>query len=144
MGDVYDEFIDRIERRLRRIEDEIRRSFEDLFKSFREEMAFHRRPSVYGEYLEPLYTVKDLGDRIVIYIDLPYAAEGSIDVKFEGRRMYVYAKLREKLKLDEWSRRHRGLEVTEYRAAIDLPIEPRPEKTSVRTRKGVVEITIYK
>ena len=79
-----------------------------------------------------------------MYIDLPFASEGTIDVKFEGRRMNVYAKLKSAIKLGEWSDRYRGIEVKEYRAAIDLPFEPKPDRTRVRVRKGVAEIVIYK
>jgi HSP20 family molecular chaperone IbpA len=142
MSEFFDEFFEKLEKRLRMLERDIMRSVEELFKNIN--IPEYRRTLEISETVEPLYTIKDLGDRIVIYIDLPYVAEGTIDVKFEGRTMYIYAKLKESVKLDRLSRRFRGLEVQEYRVAIELPLEPKPDKTKIRTRKGIVEITIYK
>jgi HSP20 family molecular chaperone IbpA len=142
MSEFFDEFFEKLEKRLRMLERDIMRSVEELFKNIN--IPEYRRTLEISETVEPLYTIKDLGDRIVVYIDLPYVAEGTIDVKFEGRTMYIYAKLKESVKLDRFSRRFRGLEVQEYRVAIELPLEPKPDKTKIRTRKGIVEITIYK
>jgi HSP20 family molecular chaperone IbpA len=142
MSEFFDEFFEKLEKRLRMLERDIMRSVEEVFKNIN--IPEYRRTLEISETVEPLYTIKDLGDRIVIYIDLPYVAEGTIDVKFEGRTMYIYAKLKESVKLDRLSRRFRGLEVQEYRVAIELPLEPKPDKTKIRTRKGIVEITIYK
>jgi len=142
MSEFFDEFFEKLEKRLRMLERDIMRSVEEVFKNIN--IPEYRRTLEISETVEPLYTIKDLGDRIVIYIDLPYVAEGTIDVKFEGRTMYIYAKLKESVKLDRLSRRFRGVEVQEYRVAIELPLEPKPDKTKIRTRKGIVEITIYK
>jgi HSP20 family molecular chaperone IbpA len=142
MSEFFDEFFEKLEKRLRMLERDIMRSVEELFKNIN--IPEYRRTLEISETVEPLYTIKDLGDRIVVYIDLPYVAEGTIDVKFEGRTMYIYAKLKESVKLDRFSRRFRGLEIQEYRVAIELPLEPKPDKTKIRTRKGIVEITIYK
>jgi HSP20 family molecular chaperone IbpA len=142
MSGFFDEFFEKLEKRLRMLERDIMRSVEEVFKNIN--IPEYRRTLEISETVEPLYTIKDLGDRIVIYIDLPYVAEGTIDVKFEGRTMYIYAKLKESVKLDRLSRRFRGVEVQEYRVAIELPLEPKPDKTKIRTRKGIVEITIYK
>lgn len=143
MSEFFEEFFEKLEKRLKVLEREIMRGVEEMFKNIAIPEA-PRRVFEFSESIEPLYTIRDLGDRIVVYIDLPYAAEGTIDVKFEGRTMYITAKLRESIKLDTWSRRFRGIEIQEYKAVIDLPIEPKPEKTSIKTRKNVVEITIYK
>lgn len=145
MSEGFDEFLKKLERRLREVENEFRREFERIFQSIeRHESRFTERWSVYGEVIEPLYTIRDVGDRIIVYIDLPFASEGTIDVRFEGRRMNVYAKLKSSIKLGEWSERYRGIEVKEYRTSIDLPFEPKPDKTRVRVRKGIAEIIIYK
>uniref|UniRef100_A0A7C2V8U6 Hsp20/alpha crystallin family protein n=1 Tax=Ignisphaera aggregans TaxID=334771 RepID=A0A7C2V8U6_9CREN len=144
MSNAFDEFFERLEKRIKMLEREIRKSFEEMFRGFASFPETKMRVPEYSETIEPLYTIRDLGDRIVVYIDLPYLAEGSVDIRFEGRVMHISAKLRESIKLDNWSRRYRGIEVHEYRASIELPIEPKPEKTKIRSRKGIVEITIYK
>ncbi|MEM2529143.1 MAG: hypothetical protein QXF17_05015 [Ignisphaera sp.] len=142
MEDEFSRLFDRIEKRLRRIEDQLLRDVEETLKRVLEIPA--RRVPIYGESIEPLYTVRDFGDRIVIYVDLPGSSEGTIDVKFEDRKTYVTAKLREAIELGKIFGRYRDIEVREYSLVIDLPFEPRPEKTKVRSRKGVIEITLYR
>jgi len=149
MSDDFDELFKRIERRIKRIEEELAREFEEMHRMF-ERLAEPRRseeiwrPGVYGESLEPLYTIRDLGDRIVVHIDLPYAAEGTLDVKFVGNVMYISARLKSRVRMEQFSTMYRGVEVSEYRTAITLPFAPQPDKVRVRTKKGVVEVVIYK
>ncbi|MEM0501893.1 MAG: hypothetical protein QXU24_07040, partial [Ignisphaera sp.] len=76
MEDEFSRLFDRIEKRLRRIEDQLLRDIEETLKRALEIPA--RRVPIYGESIEPLYTVRDFGDRIVIYVDLPGSSEGTI------------------------------------------------------------------
>jgi len=143
MSSFIDDLFKKIERRMREIEDLLRREVEDLFRGSGLE-RLRSEQGYFGESIEPLYTIRDLGDRVVVYIDMPYASEGSIEVKFQGNRMLVYAKLRSSVNPSEWAKAYRGVEVKEYRSIITLPFEPRPEGTRVRVKKGVVEVSILK
>ncbi|MEZ0394115.1 MAG: hypothetical protein ABWK00_03615 [Desulfurococcaceae archaeon] len=141
MSDFFDELFRRIERRFREIEDELRREVERVA---REALGSAPRPSRYSDVIEPLYTVRDLGDRLVVHVDLPHAAGDSVEVWFEGRTMNVRARLKAPIDVGRWSRGYRGVEVRGYRASISLPFEPRPERTRLRIRGDVLEVTIYK
>ena len=146
--DELEKFIKRIEKSFKSIEEHVTRLIRDEFARIYEDIASMERmfkPMWHHEgYLEPLYTIKDLGDRIVIYIDLPYAHEGTIDVKFIDNKMIIKAKLKQQISLSQWGTRFSDITFNEYRTVIDLPLRVDPDKVKIRTRRGVVEITIYK
>jgi len=58
--------------------------------------------------------------------------------------MYVKTVLRSSLDAGKWSERYRGVELKEYCPVVTLPVEPRPEKTKIRIKKGVLEVIVYK
>lgn len=60
----------------------------------------------------------------MIYVDLRLI-RGAIDVKFENRKTYITAKLREAVELGRIFGRCRDMEVHEYSAATDILFEPR-------------------
>ena len=139
-----DEFFRKLEKKLREIEEDFKKDVEKLLRELRPEETSPARIKGVGEVVEPLYTVRDLGDRLVVYVDLPYASEGTIDIKFEGRKMLISAGLKKTLNLRDWSERYEGVEVKQYKTVIDLPFEPDPKKTKIRVKKGVAEVTIFK
>jgi len=143
MSDSIDEFFKKLEKKLREMEESIRKDVEKLLSESRSE-AGPTRIKTFGEVMEPLYTMRDMGDRLIIYVDLPYASEGTIDVRFEDNKMIISAELKKTLSLNNWSERYKGIEVKQYKTVIDLPFSPNPEKTKVRVKKGVVEVTIFK
>jgi len=144
VSESMDEFFRKLEKKLREIEEDFKKDVEKLLRELRPEETSPARIKGVGEVVEPLYTVRDLGDRLVVYVDLPYASEGTIDIKFEGRKMLISAGLKKTLNLRDWSERYEGVEVKQYKTVIDLPFEPDPKKTKIRVKKGVAEVTIFK
>jgi HSP20 family molecular chaperone IbpA len=136
-----DEFLKKIERKVREVEEAIAREIEKAIKELRYE---ERETKIFAESVEPLYTVRDLGNRLVVYVDIPYADAGKVDVWFEENVMHVKAKLRSRLDVGSWSERYRGVGVEEYDLSVTLPIKPKPEKTRVRVKRGVLEVIVYK
>jgi HSP20 family molecular chaperone IbpA len=136
-----DEFFRRVERRFRELEDTMRQMIESALNEIRLERL--EKP-YFAESIEPLYNMRDLGDRLVIHIDLPYCSEGNIDVWFEDNKMHIRAALKCKLNISEWSERYRGVEVKEYNLVLPLPFKPQPDKVRSRVKRGVLEIIIYK
>jgi len=147
----YDE-IEEIFRRLhelrRRIEnyveEALRRSIEASRTLLEEEKGMLRPLWDAKGVLEPLYTIKDLGDRYIVYVDLPYANEGTIDIKFVGNEMIVEAKLKSGVRFSEWHRRYSETTFHSYKLSIELPITPDPKKVQVKARKGVIQVVIPK
>lgn len=139
--DFFEEFFKKLERRMREIENAIRRDIEETLKFIgRDEHG----PRPYSDTVEPLYSIRDLGDRLVIHIDLPFAEEGKVNVWFEGNKMYLRAEIAKKLHRKDLYESYRGVDLREYRLVITLPFAPRPEDTNIRVKKGVLEVVIYK
>ncbi len=146
--DEINKMMRKLEKEFKELEDHIMRALRDEVRKLYEDLASMERmfkPMWHHEgYLEPLYTIKDLGDRIVVYIDLPFAEESTIDVKFIDNKMVIRAKLKKNLSYSDWSTRFEGTSFSEYRTVIDLPIKVSPDRVKVRAKRGVVEITIFK
>jgi HSP20 family molecular chaperone IbpA len=124
MSDSVDEFFKRLERKLREMEESIRKDVEKLLSESRSE-AGTTRIKTFGEVMEPLYTMRDMGDRLIIYVDLPYASEGTIDVRFEDNKMIISAELKKTLSLNNWSERYKGIEVKQYKTLTAPRLEGR-------------------
>ncbi len=148
---IEDEF-ERLWRRIKEIERSIREYVEEEFRKALEDIRNEIRsidrmlmPSWSHEgYLRPLYTVKDVGNAYIIYLDLPKADEGSIDVRFKGNLIMIKAKLKEGLRLSNWSSRGSEIKFHEYREVIELPIRIDPSKVRVSIKRGRVQIVVYK
>ncbi len=95
-------------------------------------------------WLRPLYSIRDLGDRLEILIDLPSADEASIEVRASGRRVSISAKLRKETVFSDWSGRGGEVVFTEFREEITLPTEVVEEPVAVDVRRGVVRVIFKK
>ena len=153
MADEFEREFEKLWRRVKElerrtweyIEDEIRRTA----VSIREEFESIRRmlePSWSHEgFLRPLYTVRDEGNAYVVYIDLPKADEGTIDIRFRGNRIFVRARLKEEVVFHGWSSRGGEVRFNEYRDIIELPVRSiDPNRVKVITKRRVVKIIIPK
>lgn len=142
-----DEF-ERFWRRIREIERKMLESFREEEERILRELEEIRKaltPSwSYEGYLRPLYTMRDLGDEYVLYIDLPNADQGSIDIKFKGNTILIRAKLKMQHRFSEWSGQGGETVFTEYRDVITLPFDIDPSCVSLRQRKGMIELRIKK
>ena len=146
-----DEF-ERLWKRIREVEKSIREYVEEEFRRALEDIRSELRsidrmlmPSWSHEgYLRPLYTVKDVGNAYVVYIDLPKVDEGSIDVRFRDNLIMIRAKLKEGLTLSNWSSRGSEVRFYEYREVIELPVRIDPKKVRVSVRRSRVQIVIPK
>ena len=135
-----DRIFKRIERAMREMEEAIAREVERAIRELRPE---EREVRFFAESIEPLYAVRDLGDRVVVYVDLPYADTEKVNLWFEENVMYVKAKLKSRIDVGKWSERYRGIEVEEYSLSITPPVKPKPEKTRIRVKKGVLKVVVY-
>lgn len=75
MSDFMDEFFRRLERRFKELEEAVKREIETTFRESRLESA--RKP-FFAESMESLYTVRDVSDRVIVYVDLPYATDSKV------------------------------------------------------------------
>ena len=95
-------------------------------------------------WLRPLYSIKDLGDRLEVLIDLPSADEATIEVRASGRRVSISAKLKKETVFSDWSGRGGEVVFTEFREEITLPVDVVEEPLAVDVRRGVVRVIFKK
>ena len=142
-----DEF-ERLWRRVKEFEKKMLESFREEEERIIKELEDFRKaltPSWSCEgYLRPLYTMRDLGDEYVLYIDLPNADQGSIDIKFKDNAILIRAKLKVEHKFSEWTGQGGETIFTEYRDVITLPFNIDPSCVSLRQKKGMIELRIKK
>ncbi len=143
--DEFEKLFRQFEKAMRSLQNFVAKRIREEIARLAEELSLTEipRPLWHHEgYLEPLYSVKDLGDRIVIDIDLPCVDEGSIDVKFVGNRMMLVARLKRDLRYENWSSRAREITFREYRLTIDLPPDVDPSRARVKVIRNVVRVEI--
>ena len=132
--------------------EEIRRSFKELIdeeiKRIDEEFQGFKslvQPSWSSNgVLKPLHTMKEVNNEYIVYIDMPRADEGSINVEFVNNRIILKANLKKEVRFKDWSGVGSETSFREYQEVIDLPVKIDPRRVNVRTRKGIVEIRIPK
>ena len=126
------------------IEEEIRRMRREVRRLIREVESFFE-PFIDAERgeVEPLYEVKDVGDRIVVRVDLPKASKESIEVLRSGNKLVVKAKMREPLRLCDVPYYAR-CEVTGYKLELEIPPDVNTDEIKASFKSGMLEITLPK
>jgi len=143
-NDEFEKFWQKIREIERKMLESLREEEERVLKEL-EEVRKALTPSwSYEGYLRPLYTIRDLGDEYVLYIDLPNADQGSVDIKFKDNTILIRAKLKMQHRFSEWSGQGGETVFTEYRDVITLPFNIDPSCVSLRQRKGMIELRIKK
>lgn len=139
-------FMDELRRRMLKRMREIEREFEALeeeisraFREFEETMLPYEARE--GR-LEPLTSMQEYPDKYVILLDLPLADLDAISVEAKGRKLYVRAQLRQKLRLDSWMSSLRGSSIHEYYKIVELPSDAKISEISVEKRKGCLVIIV--
>ena len=129
---------DYIEGEVRRAASEIRREFESVERML--------SPSWSSEgFLKPLYSIRDEGNAYAIYVDLPKADEGTIDVRFKDNKILIRARLKEKTDFSPWTGRGGEVKFTEYRDLIEVPVKHiDPSRVRIIKRRRFIKILIPK
>jgi len=124
--------------------------FEESFRELRRELRRLLReveqvfePIVDAESgeVEPLYEVVDVGDRILVRVDLPKVSKEAVEVSIVGRRLVVRAAMREPLRLCDVPYYAR-CEVTGYKLELELPPDVDAEGAQASFRSGYLEVTL--
>jgi len=141
-------FFKRISELEKRLREYIKREIEDTIRELRRELIHQEdmfKPMWHHEgYLRPLYSIRDRGSFIEIYVDLPRADEKSIDIWFKDNYVYIRARLKEDVRFHRLSGRSGEIEFQEYREVVELPFKIDPNRVRVDARRGRVKITIYR
>jgi HSP20 family molecular chaperone IbpA len=146
--DEFDELFRKMrefEKKLQRyIEEELTRALSELKSDLAYMENMFKPMSHYEGYLRPLYTIRDRGSYIEVYIDLPKADEKTIDIRFRDNYMLIRARLKEEVRFSGLSGRGGETKFHEYREVLELPIKIDPDKVRLDVKKGRVRVIIYK
>ena len=94
--------------------------------------------------LEPLYTIYDVGDEYLLVIDLPGAAEDSIEVYVGEDRVAVEAEVRREVAGAVFGGEFYRATARRYRGEIALPEPVEPRGVRVERRGGRLIVRIPK
>ncbi len=128
MEEWFEESFRELRRELRRLLREVEQVFEPIVDAESGEV-------------EPLYEVVDVGDRILVRVDLPKVSKEAVEVSIVGRRLVVRAAMREPLRLCDVPYYAR-CEVTGYKLELELPPDVDAEGAQASFRSGYLEVTL--
>jgi len=132
----FEERINELFERLRR---EVRRFVEDIerYMELEQPMWCYETRS-----LEPLFTITETEDELIVTFDLPMVDKDSIEIHATEDSLELEAKLRHAIP----GPRYLGREVCfeKFRKVIKLPIKVDPHNAKARYKDGILEIRFPK
>lgn len=131
-------------RKRRSIFDIIDEYFENLdewAERFREAMierpSWNQRTST----IEPLRDILVTPDEVIVTADLPYAEEGSVQVKpLDGDALEIIAKMRRKVRFADFGITHHAGEFQTFHCRTRIPVPVNMERMEIRLKRGILEI----
>ena len=132
-------------RRKRSIFDIIREYMEDFETMVEEWMGYAaaERPSwdVRSGCLEPLRNVFVTADEVVITVDLPYTEPESVEVEaISDDLIEVKAKIKRRLRFDDFGMAHREGEFSSFRCRTRIPVPVETERMKILFKRGILEV----
>ncbi|MFQ6080142.1 MAG: Hsp20/alpha crystallin family protein [Candidatus Bathyarchaeia archaeon] len=132
-------------KRRRSIFELMREYMEDLEAAVEEmaELAVAERPSwdVRSSCLEPLCNIFVTTDEVVVTADLPYTEPETVKVEaISEDRLEIGAKMRQKLRFDDFGITHREGEFSSFRCQVRVPVPVNMERMKVYFKRGILEI----
>ena len=141
----------RLLRHMMRSIEEMMASMESMMESYMysaylqlEELERRRLENMASGVIEPLFSVIDVGDKIVIIIDMPGAVEGGIDIFLGEDSVRVDARIREEIARRAFSGTFFSVRASQYKGEFKLPYRIDPKGASVERRGSRVIITAPK
>jgi len=132
-------------KRRRSIFELMREYMEDLEAAAEEmaELAVAERPSwdVRSSCLEPLCNVFVTTDDVVVTADLPYTEPETVKVEaISEDRLEIGAKMRQKMRFDDFGITHRKGEFSSFRCQVRVPVPVNMKRMKVYFKRGILEI----
>ena len=132
-------------RRISDIIDEIRREVRRLLADLEMDLELRRPMWDYEtRSLEPLFTIKETEDEIIVTFDLPMVDKNNIRINATEEMLEVNARLREEIRIEGLRCVEEGTSFTCFRKVLRLPTKVDPTKARARFRAGILEIRLAK
>jgi len=107
------------------------------------ESAVAERPSwdVRSACLEPLCNIFVAADEVVVTADLPYVEAETVRVEAVSEDLIeIVAKMRQKLRFDDFGITHRRGEFSSFRCQARIPVPVDMERMKVYFKRGILEV----
>ena len=107
------------------------------------ESAVTERPSwdIRSCCLEPLCNIFVTADEVVVTADLPYAQPETVEVEAVGENLIeISAKMRRKVRFDDFGITHREGEFSSFRSRARIPVPVETKRMKVSFKRGILEV----
>ncbi|MCS7386323.1 MAG: Hsp20/alpha crystallin family protein [archaeon GB-1867-005] len=131
MWKIFDEF-EKMRRRLERL-------FEEFYEEFEKPMWDYQ-----SKCLEPLVSVKEIEDKVVVTIDLPCVDKNNIKIYATEDTLTVEATLKEAYRFERLGVVRKETSFEYFKKVIRLPAPVIPEKAKARFKRGILEVVLPK
>lgn len=131
MWRIFDEF-EKMRRRIERMISEFYEEFERPMWDFE------------SKCLEPLVSVREVEDKIVVTVDLPCVDKNNIKIYATEDTLTIEAALKEAYKFERLGVTRREASFEYFKKVIKLPAPVIPERAKARFRRGVLEVILPK
>ncbi len=111
----------------------------DVFDKFNRDMWNLKRGS-----LEPLTSVSETEDKIIIEIDLPLVSKKDISLRLVEEGLEVEASLSRYVRLERWGTIQRSCEFKYLYKIVPLPSPAVSEDAKVTFKKGILRVELRK
>ncbi len=113
MNDYFDDFIHEIRRRIREIENELEQMFS---------LTTYPKDDLDEEAIEPLATLSETPDMVVVSFDMPFVDQNSIEAKLlDNRHLMVKARIRKTIHSSKIDLTYPEMEFKNYKCILKLP-----------------------
>jgi len=144
--DPFEEFereLERLLRRLRALEDAVY-GYGGYAGFWPEDLTYSVLREVAGGVLEPLVEVHELGDEVVVLVDMPGAKPETVEVQVYEDRVRVRAEADEKLVREAFGARWMVRRRARYEGEFTLPARIDPDSVRVERRGSALLIRARK
>ena len=115
--------------------------WEDIFGEF---PGWPARPFLRADVKAPLLDIEDMGDKLLVVIDMPGVNKEDIEVNIEPKYLSVSAESKFKKEEKEKNYYYQERSYTGFSRSITLPEEVIPDKVRAEYQNGVLKIYLPK
>ncbi|MDP8002877.1 MAG: Hsp20/alpha crystallin family protein [Caldisphaera sp.] len=95
-------------------------------------------------YLTPLISIHDLGDELLITIDIPGSDPNSISIELVPDKISIEAKIKEEIAREAFGQAYWAKKIHEYKGTYTLPANVDPRSAKINKKKGMLVIKVKK
>ncbi len=123
------------------IMDEYFESMEDWAESMMESIMEKPSWNYKACTMEPLRNIVVTSDKVIVTVDLPYAAQNTVQVKpISKDTIEISAQMRRKISFDDFGITHYKGEFQRFHCQTRIPVPVYMDRMEVHFKKGILEI----